>query len=303
MQQLRAESNDAGAVPMSEHDESRRATADRGDVKALRHADHRAHGEPALIQRMQQLAGNSAVSAALQQSGSVAVQREPFGARPAHDDQYKLHLDPQIEAQIRAITAMNTMIAPEPVRTALLDLTLPLLATPVGPPAPAPQLTLPVPEATSTPPPPAAGTELVGPRAGTGGDIWKAVVATPAFGPLLMGLGEQAAARVKTDFSKLSMGGTAMFVGGSIAVGGGAIVSALANTEARQWITATLNDKIIPVPKVPGLSVQLNLSGPTIIVGLHLDVGKLLPAALGFGPASTITPLGAPPDQSFGPTQ
>ncbi len=39
-----------------------------------------------------------------------------------------------------------------------------------------------------------------------------------------------------------------------------------------------------------------NLSGNNIIVGLHLDVGKILPAALGFGPASATTPLGAPPN-------
>ena len=44
---------------------------------------------------------------------------------------------------------------------------------------------------------------------------------------------------------------------------------------------------------MPGLGVQLNLSGENIIVGLHLDVGKLLPASLGFGPASQNTPLGA----------
>jgi hypothetical protein len=56
------------------------------------------------------------------------------------------------------------------------------------------------------------------------------------------------------------------------------------------------------VPKVPGLGVQLNLSGENVIVGLHLDVGRILPAALGFGPASDTTPLGAPPS-AFEPVQ
>jgi hypothetical protein len=45
---------------------------------------------------------------------------------------------------------------------------------------------------------------------------------------------------------------------------------------------------------VPGLGVQLNLSGNTIVVGLHLDVGKILPASLGFGAAAAHPPLGAP---------
>jgi len=142
----------------------------------------------------------------------------------------------------------------------------------------------------------------MGPRVGTGGDIWKAVLAEPSLGPAITGLGEQAAARATSEFDKLSTGATVAVVTGSVAVAGGAIVGLLSRPDVRQWITATLNDKIIPVPKVPGLGVQLNLSGNTMIVGLHLDVGKILPAALGFGPASATTPLGAPPG-SYDPVQ
>ncbi len=118
----------------------------------------------------------------------------------------------------------------------------------------------------------------------------------PTLGPAVINLGDAAYARARLDFSSLSTGATVAVVSTSIAVGGGAIATLLANADTRRWIGATLNDKIIPVPKVPGLSVQLNLSGPNIIVGLHLDVGKILPASLGFGPASESTPLGAPPN-------
>jgi len=135
----------------------------------------------------------------------------------------------------------------------------------------------------------------MGPREGTGGDIWKAVLAEPSLGPAITVLGDQAATRAKSEFDSLSTGATVAVVSGSVAVAGGAIVGLLSRPDVRQWITATLNDNVIPVPLVPGLGVQLNLSGDTMIVGLHLDVGKILPAALGFGPASATTPLGSPP--------
>jgi hypothetical protein len=124
--------------------------------------------------------------------------------------------------------------------------------------------------------------------------MWKAVMAEPALGPAITALGDQAAGRAKSQWDKLSTGGAVAVVTGSVAVGGGAIAGILSNPDARKWITSTLNDKIIPVPKVPGLAVQLNLSGENVIVGLHLDVGQILPAALGFGPASATTPLGTP---------
>jgi hypothetical protein len=46
---------------------------------------------------------------------------------------------------------------------------------------------------------------------------------------------------------------------------------------------------------VPGLGVQLDLGGDSLIVGLHLDVGQFLPKALGFGPGDA-NALGSPPD-------
>ena len=135
----------------------------------------------------------------------------------------------------------------------------------------------------------------MGPRAGTGGDIWKAVLSSPVLGPAVVNLGDLATARAKLEYNNLSTGGKAAVVSTSVVVGVGALTAVLAHPGARDWMTATLNDKIIPVVPVPGLGVQLNLSGNNIIVGLHLDVGKILPASLGFGPASATAPLGAPP--------
>jgi hypothetical protein len=251
---------------------------------------------PALLTGLQRLAGNRAVAQLMRVPAPVAVQREPFGYRPPTASSHELHLDPKIEAQIRAIQAMNALIAPAPVHEGLREVNLNLapMSPPTGPQAPA---VLP-PSAPGAPTRPVAapGTGLMGPRAGTGGDIWQAVLAEPALGPAIESLGQQAAARARTDWGQLSTGGAVAVVTQSIVIGGGAIAGMLSAPDARKWVTAALADKVIPVPKVPGLGVQLNLSGNNLIVGLHLDVGKLLPASLGFGPASQNTPLGAPPN-------
>ena len=281
---------------MSEHRQ-----AEQAERLPHRAAAIRRNGDPALesttfspVTALQRQAGNRAVVSLLNGTQPASVQREPFGARHPKEQPNRLHLDPEIEAQIRAITAMNALIAPAPVQAALLDLNLPQMPPAPGSPGASPPRLTPSAPPPATPTGPAPGTGLMGPRTGTGGDIWKAVLAEPALGPAITALGDQAAGRAKSQWNRLSTGGAVAVVTGSVAVGGGAIVGILSNPDARQWITSTLSDKIIPVPKVPGLSVQLNLSGENVIVGLHLDVGKILPAAMGFGPASATTPLGTP---------
>ena len=63
--------------------------------------------------------------------------------RPGADNANQLHLDPAIEAQIRAIQAMQTQLAPEQVKEQLVNLTLPELPTELltaADPAPAPRV-------------------------------------------------------------------------------------------------------------------------------------------------------------------
>jgi hypothetical protein len=261
-----------------------------------------------LVTQLQRLAGNRAVAQLMQRPAPrpapkpapMPVQRDGFGWKPPQSESpYQLHLDPEIEAQIRAIQAMQTMVAPTTVQEGLheVNLNLPPMPVPTGPQAP-PIGPAPAPPASR--PAAAPGTGLTGPRAGTGGDIWQAVLSEPALGPAIQGLGDQAATRAKSEWGQLSTGGTVAVVTNSVLIGGGALTGALATPDARQWLAGVLADKVIPVPKVPGLGVQLNLAGDNIIVGLHLDVGKILPAALGFGPAVETTPLGAPPNPYAG---
>lgn len=256
---------------------------------------------------LQQMAGNQAVVGMLQRQVLVgpddrAVLQRDDGAAPPGlgtrqspgDNPYRLHLDPEVEAQIRAIEAMRYVVAPAKVHAGLLDLNLPGGLS-IGPPTATPTLGVPGAPAQSTIPGPTPATGLSGPRDGTLGDVWKAVMADPALGPAVTKLGDDAIAYVRLNYDSLSTGAKFGVISTSAIIAGGAVGALLGNNDTRHLIGDTLNDQLIPVYKVPGLSVQLNLTGPAIIMGLHLDVGSILPSSLGFGPASESTPLGAPP--------
>ena len=113
---------------MSGHLGAGRDKPGRRNAQASRHQDAQdvAPTGPALL-GLQRVAGNRAIAELLQQPRPprqlppqpappqpAPVQREPGGWKPK-DNPNQLHLDPQIEAQIRAIKAMNALSAPEHV--------------------------------------------------------------------------------------------------------------------------------------------------------------------------------------------
>lgn len=228
--------------------------------------------------------------------GSSAGWRPPSAA----GSQFRLHLDPGIEAHLRAMQVMRALTSPEQVSAGLDLLTLPSVPLSLLPPGSispgAPALPAPPPPSAATAVGPAPGTELTGPRPGTGGDIWRAIKADPGIGPAVLELQDQAATRARQDWRALSSGGQIAVVSTVVVIGGGAVAGVLSNREARSWVANTLSGQVLPVPKVPGLGIQLNLRANDVLLGLHLDVGQLLPTALGFGPAASTSALGAPPN-------
>lgn len=225
--------------------------------------------------------------------GSSVGWRPPSNA----ESPYRLHLSPEFEAQLRA---MRELVGPPQVSAGLNQLILPSVPSgllppgPVGPAAPAPPA--PQPPSTGTAAGPAPRTELTGPRPGTVGDIWQAIKADPGIGPAVLELGDRAAARARQDWQALSGGGRVALVSTSLVIGGGAVAGVLSSPDARSWVATNLSGKVLPVPFVPGLGIQLNLKADNVLLGLHLDVGQLLPTALGFGPAASTSALGAPPN-------
>jgi hypothetical protein len=253
-------------------------------------------GRAAVVQRQE---GHPPAPAPSPSTGGFQLRPPELGGsagwRPQGGGEFQLHLDPEIEAQIRALQAMQELLKPDSVALALAQLTLPSLPPNLLPPSPAgPGALAPPPAAPAAPaPPPQAGTP-VEPRPGTGGDIWRAIQAEPTIGPAVQQLQEQAIEQARQDWAALSRGEKAVVVSTGVLIGGGALAGVLSSPEARSWVGSTLGGTVYPVPLVPGLGVQLNLGGDNVILGLHFDVGRYLPSVLGFGPGSPKA-LGSPP--------
>jgi len=248
---------------------------------------------------LQRTAGNSAVARLLQTypaPAEPAVQRQgsehPFQlTMPTLGSNLfpaptlggpELELDPSISAQMRVIDALTRLLDPAVLHPALESLepsALPLASLPALP---------------SSAPLVPAGAGPSTPREAEAGDVLSAIMAVPAIDSAITALQTQAVDRVRRDWGRLSTGERALTIAVSTLVAGGALAGAAADPEARAFLLDQLNGRVIPVPGVTGLGVELNTQRNGIMVGLHLDIGALLPAWMGFGPSSP-SAIGGPP--------
>jgi len=190
-----------------------------------------------------------------------------------------LTLDPSIQAQIRAIELTRLQLDPAAIRPQLLALDPGILTLP---PTPAPGPVVPA----------GAGPET--PREASGGDVLRAIMAVPAIDQALTTLQTQATDQVRRDWGRLSTGERVAAISAAVVIGGGAIAGVVQDPTARRFVLDQLNGRTFPVPGVTGLSLELNTSATNVTVGMHLDVGALLPSWMGFGPSSP-SALGGPP--------
>jgi hypothetical protein len=207
-----------------------------------------------------------------------------FGSRPSLLPE--LQLDPGIEAQMRAIQFMMEQLDPTAIRPRLLEL------DPGSVTLPSPELTPAAPEEERPLVP--AGRGPARPREASGSDVLEAIMALPVIDNALTTLQTRAVDQVRRDWGRLSTGERIAAVTAAVLVGGGALAGAATHPEGREFLLDQLNGRVIPVPGVTGLSVELNTAGENLMVGLHLDVGSLLPEWMGFGPSSP-SAIGAPP--------
>jgi hypothetical protein len=217
---------------------------------------------------------------------SLSLGTGGFGSRPSLLPE--LQLDPGIQAQMRAIQLMMEQLDPARIRPRLLELDPGSITTP------SPALT-PTAPATETPLVP-AGAGPSRPREASGSDVVEAVMGLPAIEQALTTLQTRAVDQLRHDWGRLSTGERVAAVTAAVLVGGGALAGAMTNPEGREFVLGQLNGRVLPVPGVTGLSVELNTAGENLMVGLHLDVGSLLPEWMGFGPSSP-SAIGAPPSQ------
>jgi outer membrane protein OmpA-like peptidoglycan-associated protein len=202
------------------------------------------------------------------------------------------------------------LLDPTVVRPALSRISLGLppltLAPPRGPagggpttPGPHPPLFGPGSPPLPGPPAPlvAPGEEAeepAAPRPADAGDLLDALIAVPAVDAAIDRLREQAAERIASAWGRLGTGGRIGVVSSLGVIGLTTLGGALANPDARRLLLDQLNGRVLPVPGLSWLSVELNTEGENLLFGLHADVGALLPASLGFGPSSP-TAFGGPP--------
>ncbi len=217
----------------------------------------------------------------------------PGPPRPSLLGDQHLQLDPEIEAEMRAIQ-VRQMLDPATLRPNLL--TLPLSLTP--PPAASGPFSVPTPPTPGPLVPPGAGPET--PRPASIGDLGRAIMGIPAIDQALTQLQDQAAERARRDWGRLGLGGQILLVSTGVLIGGGALTAAGINPDSRQFILDQLNGRVIPVPGVPWLRTEFNTQGDGFMFGLHLDLGALLPPSLGFGPGGS-SAIGGPPQPQSPP--
>lgn len=204
----------------------------------------------------------------------------------------RLRLDPQIEAELRAMQ-IRAALSPAVIQPQLGRLPLgplrpppPAPPGPLGPPAPAP-----APQPQPAPAPqPRVGEQGEPPREGGAGDVLKAVAERPEVAALLERAGDHAV----LQWQQLRLGGQVAVVSVSTLIAGGAIAGIGLAPDARRFVLDQLSGTVLPVPGADWLRAEFSARDDNLMFGLHLDVGRFLPAALGFGPGSPEA-MGGPP--------
>jgi hypothetical protein len=166
---------------------------------------------------------------------------------------YHLHLDPELEAEIRALQSgppsprlRNLVLFPD--WTALEPMTLDRI------------LRTPPPSTTSRPLVP-RGEYRGAPRAADVGDLMKAIWAVPVVQETTTRLLDQAGDRARRDWQGASTGDKALVVSSAAVIAGGSLAGVLSNNQARTAAFNFVVDKDLPVPGVDGLTVRLRPRG------------------------------------------
>jgi hypothetical protein len=189
---------------------------------------------------------------------------------------FRLRLDPELEAEIAVARRMQQLLSPETFRSSLLQLDPSILTESVTPP----WLTMPTPEAPEPLVPRGPGPET--PRPGEASDALRALSRVPAVDAALTRLRTEALGTVERDWRRLSTGERALLITQTALIGGTALAGILASPEARRGALDLIQDRDLPVPGVPGLTFQFNVTGPRRQVMFRLNVGALLPPSWGF---------------------
>ena len=202
-----------------------------------------------------------------------------------------LELDPAILAMMRQF--VEQQIDPARLRPSLQKVNLNVPASGAAGAAPNP-LAGPATPAPAPLVPRGAGPSTA--HAAETSDLAEAILAVPAIDQGISNLRSQASDRVGHDWRQLRTGEKVGVISTIAVIGGGTIAGIASDPDARRTALGLLNGRPIPVPEVDWLHLELNTAGNNVMVGMHVDVGALLPKSWGFGPGDP-NPIGGPPGQ------
>jgi hypothetical protein len=246
----------------------------------------------AALEYLQATAGNRAVGMLLREPEfQLPTPWLLGGERPRPRLGDDLQLDPNrmanAEAEIAAKLAADALLAQ--IGRVQLGVPPPAVGEPGGPdvitgadpragvPAPA-SATAPTATGPAAPVPPVPPFTQT--RPGNVGDLMDAVISHPSIAPGL--------ARVKDEalraFRTAPPGERAFAIVSVLTFSGLAVGGALATPGGRDML-GRLSGKVLPVPGVNWLGLEFNSEGDNHILGVHVDVGGLLPPSWGFGSA------------------
>lgn len=109
--------------------------------------------------------------------------------------------------------------------------------------------------------------------------------ATAAAEPVLAPMKARLLSQLKQSwgsFSTVERVGVVSFGVGTVSLAG---IGAFGNPGARSFLLDKLNGAVIPLPGASWLGLKSHIDAEYLFFGAHLDVGRLLPEAMGFGPA------------------
>lgn len=221
----------------------------------------------------------------------------------------RLGLDPDI--QLAIFRQRLNLLDPERIRAAIIQLLMeeavkqPLglqgLSQGVGSTSAA--------SAGSKPPPQPSPFETF-PRRGTAGDMLKAALQEPYLTPMVTRLKRQGTQRLEAAWGSLGSTGQGITIGVGVGLAAaGTLAMTDRDVRARTIpvmdriqvggfsMLDAINNRVIPfsVAGVPmGAEWNFQPEGNHAMFGIHLDIGSMLPASMGFGPAS-FQAIGGPP--------
>jgi hypothetical protein len=224
---------------------------------------------------------------------SLGLGRSRYGL--GSGSRYQLRVDPEIQAQIRAITFMRSQLSLDSLQTAASRLSSGVpspdetAAPDLSPRAAAQQAagTGARPDPFSLPPTPEprplvpAGRGPDRPRPATVGDVVGAFMRIPAVQAGVTRLREQAEGQIRRNWSRLSGGERALVITHGVLLGATTVAGLALSPEARQMALDQIQGRDIPLPGLP-VTVRFNLTGPEQQLFLGVNVGQLLPPSLGF---------------------